>query len=152
MLIKSGRRSDGAMKANPVISAKGVVAVVLGMSACLFAHDAGAQAIDGAWANQQDACSKVFVGTGDELSVAKDSDLYGSGFVIKGNRIRGNIVTCTIKSRKTDGAVVHVHAVCSTDVALQDMQFSFRPETDSQLIRLFPGMPELDRKYYRCPF
>ena len=119
----------------------------------LFACSAArAIELDGAWANEETVCPKVFVRKGNDISVSKSADAFGSGFVIKGNRIRGNIVTCTIRTRKQDSAVLHLHTVCSTDVALQDVQFSLRPESEDKITRLFPGMPELDRAYYRCSF
>jgi hypothetical protein len=124
----------------------------LGISASLLAFGPGAHALelDGAWANDKAVCSKVFVRRGNRISVSKKADLYGSGFVVKDNRISGNIATCTIKARKEDGAVLHLLTSCSTDVALQDVQFSVRSENENTITRIFPGMPELDRTYYRC--
>ena len=129
-----------------------VFAATLGLSAILLAFDPGAHALelDGAWANDKAVCSKVFVRQGNRIAVSKKADLYGSGFVVKDNRISGNIATCTIKARKEDGAVLHLLTSCSTDVALQDVQFSVRTENENTIVRIFPGMPELDRTYYRC--
>jgi hypothetical protein len=133
----------------------GLVAKLLGGSAaCLLVSGLETQAIelDGAWANQETACSQVFVKRGNKILLSKDADLYGSGFVINGNRLTGKIVSCTIASRKQDGAVIHLVTTCSTDVALQTVQFSIRPEGENKIIRIFPGIPELDTPYSRCKF
>jgi hypothetical protein len=132
----------------------GVFRKALSVAACVVVSSVGAQAIelDGAWANDRAVCSKVFARQGNRVLVARDADSYGSGFVVKDGQIRGNIVTCSIKSRKEDGAVLHLHTSCSTDVALQDVQFSVRPDNDDTITRIFAGLPELDRTYYRCKF
>jgi hypothetical protein len=123
-----------------------------GVSACLLFHAGDAQAIElnGAWASNEAACSKVFTKRGDRIVVAKDADLYGSGFVIDQNQIRGKILTCAIKTRKEDGAFIHLLALCSNDVVLQNYQFSVKPDGENKITRIFPGLPELDTPYHRC--
>lgn len=51
----------------------------------------GAQAIEltGAWASQADLCKLVFKKKGNQTVFAALSDLYGSGFIISGDQIRG---------------------------------------------------------------
>jgi hypothetical protein len=114
-------------------------------------HRSQASELDGAWANSETVCGQVFVKRNNQISIAGDSDSFGSGFIIEGNRIRGKILTCTVRTRKQDGAVIHLIASCSTDTALQNMQFSLKPDGKDKLIRLFPGVPELDTPYFRCP-
>ena len=94
-----------------------------GVSACLLFHAGDAQAIElnGAWVTNASVCSKVFTKRGNRIVVTKDADLYGSGFVIDGNQIRGKVLTCTIKTRKEDGDVHHLLATCSNDVALAEL-------------------------------
>ena len=105
----------------------------------------------GPWATNASACKKIFVRTGSTVSFAKDSDAYGSGFIIEPNQIRGKMATCTIKLRKEDQGVTNFIADCSTDVALQRIQFSLKIEDENTITRIFPGVPALDTKYYRCP-
>jgi hypothetical protein len=112
---------------------------------------AQAAELDGAWANNETVCGKVFVKRNNRISIARDSDIYGSGFIIEGNRIRGKIASCTIKTRKQDGPVLHLIAACSTDTALQNVQFSLKLDGKDTIIRMFPGVPELDTPYFRCP-
>jgi hypothetical protein len=129
-----------------------VLACALTVSACVLAcaHRSQANELDGAWANSETACGKVFVKRNNRMAIARDSDIYGSGFIIEGNRIRGKIVTCTIKTRKQDGAVLHLIATCSTDTALQNVQFSLKLDGKDTIVRMFPGVPELDTPYFRC--
>lgn len=113
---------------------------------------APAYAIDlnGAWANDASVCDKVFSTARGKVSLARNADRYGSGFVIEGNRIRGKIAACNIKSRKDDGDMVQVVATCSTDVALSTMQLSFKIENEDKITRVFPGIPEMTMSYMRC--
>jgi hypothetical protein len=128
-------------------------AKAVGVSACLLFHAGDAQAIelDGAWVTNETACSKVFTKRGGRTVVTKDADLYGSGFVIDRDQIRGKVLTCAIKARKEDGGIHHLIAACSNDVALQNFQFSYRPDGDNKITRFFSALPELATSYYRCP-
>ena len=128
------------------------VAKAIGVSACLLFHAGDAQAIElnGAWASNAAACSKVLTKRGDRIVVEKDADLYRSGFVIDQNQIMGKILTCAIKTRKEDGAFIHLLALCSNDVVLQNYQFSVKPDGEDKITRIFPGLPELDTPYHRC--
>jgi hypothetical protein len=115
---------------------------------CLSAAEA--RDLTGAWVTDAAVCKKVFIGSGDKLSFAKDADMYGSGFVYRGNRLKGKIATCAIKTHKEDGDVINLIAACSNDVALQTVQFNFTIDNDNHIIRYFPGVPELKTDYYRC--
>jgi len=107
--------------------------------------------INGVWATDKAVCNKVFVKTGDSVSFAGDADLYGSGFIIQGKQLKGKIVTCTIKSTKEEGAIIHIIAACATDIMLSDMQFSVKMIDDNTVSRIFPGMPDLGGvDYFRC--
>ena len=108
--------------------------------------------LDGAWATNVSVCDKIF-GKDNKgaLYIKPDADSYGSGFIVRQNSVVGKIATCKIKTRKTIGSVTHVIASCSTDVALQTVQFSFRVKDDNHIIRIYPGLEELDIAYGRCP-
>jgi hypothetical protein len=106
--------------------------------------------LNGAWADNTSQCGKIFVKKGASISFAKDADLYGSGLVFEKNKIRGKIASCNIKSQKQDGDVLHIIGICSTDVALQTVQLSLKMDGDNAIVRIFPGLPELQMRYSRC--
>lgn len=112
---------------------------------------ARAAELNGAWANDLSVCEHIFLKKNNAISIAGNSDSYGSGFIIEGNRIRGKIMTCMIKSRKEDGPLIHLLTTCSTDIALSTMQFSLKMESENKLTRFFPGIPEMAMSYVRCP-
>jgi hypothetical protein len=66
---------------------------------------AEAQAIEltGAWANHEDLCGQVFTKQDNRIVYAEFSEIFGSGLIIDGERIKGRSGTCTIKSRKQEG-------------------------------------------------
>ena len=126
----------------------GVVFVVAGL---LLSSTANAVDLNGAWANDPSVCKQVFEKKNKTISITRNSDNYGSGFIIEGNQIRGKIAKCTIKSRKEDGPLLQLIASCSTDVALSTVQFSLRIDDENKLTRGFPGIPEMALSYVRCP-
>ena len=113
---------------------------------------ASAQAgeFDGAWANDKDSCEKMFTQTNGSIVLTKNADFYGSGFIIDGATIRGKSATCKIKSTTKNQNKVRISATCATDVMLSDTKFDLTIGADGELIRSFPGMPEMTLAYHRC--
>jgi len=114
---------------------------------------AGAQAFDlsGLWATDDAACAKIFSTKGGKSSFQKDSDLYGSGFIIDGKRIRGRMASCNIRSTKEVGDTIHLMTGCATDIMLQNVQFSVKVIDDNRIRRIFPGIEGMELDYVRCP-
>ena len=105
----------------------------------------------GAWANDLSACEKIFTKKGGALVFKDKSDIYGSGFIVDRDQIRGRAARCRITSRKETGDVTHLLASCSTDIMLSTIQFSVKVKNDNTIVRLFPGMEGLELQYERCP-
>ncbi len=123
---------------------------VLCLSVMLSGTQAYAFDLSGAWAGDASICHKIFVKKKSGISIARNSDVYGSGFIVEGNKIRGKMATCTIKNRKEEAGVLNFIAVCSTDIALPTTQFQLKIDNDDKVTRLFPGMPDLTFSYVRC--
>jgi hypothetical protein len=136
---------------NPTLNLRSVAILVLILFGSLtLGFRAEAMDLTGAWATDASACKKIFSGSVGNLSFTEDADVYGSGFIYEKNRLRGKIAICTIVAQKEDGDVLHLVSTCSTDVALDTVQFSLRIDNANQITRFFPGVPELKTAYYRC--
>jgi hypothetical protein len=125
------------------------------MLMCALALPAGAAEpieLEGAWATDADNCGKVFVRRGGQAVLSEDSDIYGGGFTIQGNRIVGKMARCSITNRKNDGDTVHLLASCATDIMLSRYQFSLKVRDQDRITRIFPGMDEIQINYQRCVF
>jgi hypothetical protein len=111
-----------------------------------------ARAIDltGAWAGHEDLCSQVFTKKDGRVAYAEFSELFGSGFIIDGDRIRGRAGTCTIKSRKQEGDSLELSAACASSVMTQDVKFSLKIIDDNTIARLFPEISGMSINYSRC--
>jgi hypothetical protein len=113
---------------------------------------AGAFELSGAWATQADLCSQVFTKAGNTIEFAELSDLFGSGFVIDGNRIRGKAAKCTINSTKQDGENIELTASCATSIMNQNVRFSLKVVNDDTINRIFPEISGMTLNYSRCKF
>jgi hypothetical protein len=113
---------------------------------CAHAFD-----LTGLWASDSEACDKIFAKKGNKASLRKDSDMFGSGFIVDGNRIRGRTAACTIKSTKEDKGVIHLMTACATDIMLSNVQFSIKVVDDNRISRIFPGIEDITLDYVRCP-
>ena len=124
-------------------------AVLFG-TALMLPVRASAIELSGAWATEADLCSRVFSKKGNGVVFAELSDLFGSGFIIEGNRIRGKSAKCTITSRKQDGENLDLGAACATSIMNQNVHFNLKVIDDNNLNRLFPDIPGMTLKYTRC--
>jgi hypothetical protein len=124
-------------------------AIMLG-SSVLSAAEARAIELTGVWATQADLCSQVFTKKDNRVVDAEVSELFGSGFIIDGERIRGRTGTCTIKSRKQEGNSLELSAACASSVMTQDLRFSLKIIDDNNISRSFPEISGMSLNYTRC--
>ncbi|MDR3465900.1 MAG: hypothetical protein P4M07_08155 [Xanthobacteraceae bacterium] len=111
-----------------------------------------ARAIDlnGAWATDPALCALVYTKKQGHVNFSELSDIYGSGFIIDGNKIRGKAAKCTITSRKEDSDAVLLSAACASAIMKLNVQFSLKVIDDNSITRLFPEMQQMKLNYYRC--
>lgn len=110
-----------------------------------------AQDASGLWANQLDACDTIFLRDGNRVSFSPTADFHGSGFIIEGNVIRGKSATCKVRKKARKGDVVTITATCASDVMVGDATFQLKVADPNSIVKIVPGIPELDTKYFRCP-
>jgi len=122
------------------------------VTAALLAPIAQADAFElsGAWATDAELCNRIFTKKGNEIVFAELSDLYGSGFVIDGNRIMGKAAKCTIESRKQDGDGLDLVSACATSIMTQNMKFNLQIVDDDTIRRTIEEVPGMSLKYSRC--
>lgn len=116
----------------------------------LLAIPAPAYDLNGVWASDADRCDKIFKKSGKRVSFTQMADLYGSGFIVDSDSMRGKATRCTVKSRRETEDALHILASCSTDIMLSNVQFSVRFNDDNSLTRFFPDIPGMELTYYRC--
>jgi hypothetical protein len=126
----------------------------LAISLLFLSHASYAFDLSGAWTDNKAACGKIFEKKkGNVLSIKDGSGIYGDAFIVRQNSISSNAGTCTIKKRKTVGQVTHLVATCAAgNVALSTFQFSYQVKDENTIVRIFPGLKELDVTYSRCRF
>ena len=125
------------------------VAILFGLSVL---QPAKVQAFEltGAWASQTDLCTLVFTKKGNQVVFTELSDLFGSGFIVDGDRIRGRSTRCTIKSKKQAGDSLELSTACATSIMTSSVRFNLKVIDDNNLDRLFPEIPGMTLKYTRC--
>lgn len=106
--------------------------------------------LNGAWAGDADNCKQVFTRKGTQWVFSENSDVYGSGFIIEGDRIIGKSGRCQIKARKDTGAHTNLIASCASDIMSQSMQFSLKEVDANTMTRVFPGMDGMEINFSRC--
>jgi hypothetical protein len=125
--------------------------VTLVSSCIVLGSPASAFELSGTWATSSSACNQVFIKKDGAIAFRQDSDQYGGGFILEGDRVRGQMQTCTINRRRVEGNVIHMVAKCADDIMTSNVQFSAKIIDDNTIARIFPGMPEFTLSYSRCP-
>ena len=84
--------------------------------ALLSSHDAKAFDLTGAWATSSEQCTKVFVrkGRANNMTFTNFSGVYGRGFIVEADRLRGKFENCKIKSRNESNRTVNLVAACAS--------------------------------------
>src|SRR6516162_84866 len=95
-------------------------------TAVMWPARAGAFDLTGAWSTDADLCSRVFTRKDNQIGFAELSDLYGSGFIVDGNRVRGKAAQCTIDSRKQEGDSIELSAACASSIMTQNLKFNLK--------------------------
>jgi hypothetical protein len=124
-------------------------AIMLGLGVFSVA-EARAIELSGAWATHADLCSQVFTKKDNRVVYAEFSELFGSGFIIDGDGIRGRAATCSIKSRKQEGDRLELSAACASSVMTQDVRFNLKIIDDNTISRSFPEIAVMSQNYTRC--
>src|ERR1700710_2424797 len=106
--------------------------------------------LTGAWASQTDLCTLVFAKKGNQVVFTELSDLFGSGFIVDADRIRGRSTKCTIKSKKQVGNSLELSTACATSIMTSSVRFNLKVVDDNNLDRLFPEIAGMTLKYSRC--
>jgi hypothetical protein len=119
------------------------------LTAALLAAPAGAFDLNGAWATAPSLCRNVFKKQGDNVVLTTTSDLYGGGFIIEGNHVRGKFVTCNIESNRQDGSTIHLSVACTTEIATEQIQFDLKIVNDTTVAKMFPET-NIAMDYHRC--
>ena len=118
----------------------------------LSSHDVKAFDLTGAWATSSEQCTKVFVrkGRANNMTFTNFSGVYGRGFIVEANRLRGKFENCKIKSRNESNRTVNLVAACASGIMLSNVQFFLKVMDDNTVSREFPGIEGMDVKYHRC--
>jgi len=117
----------------------------------VFSFSANAFDLNGTWTGDDRNCNKVFVKKNNKISMTRNSDVFGGGFIVEGDQMRGQAKTCKITSRKEENGVLHLIASCSTDIAvLGTQQVDAKIDSDDKITRIYPSYPEMGTPFYRC--
>src|SRR5260221_12955407 len=120
-----------------VFRLQGAAAMLFSLGIVLPAQ-ADAFELTGAWASQADLCKLVFTKKGNQVAFAEFSDLFGSGFIVDGSRIRGKSARCTIKSKKQEGDSLELSAADATSNINQSVHFNLKLIDHNKVSNLFP--------------
>ena len=118
----------------------------------LLPSQAHAFDLTGAWATNEDQCSKVFVKKDGKIGFAQFSEDFGGGFVANGNDVRSKTTRCTITSRKETGDTIDFHAACASEIMATSVNLRLKILDANSVYRIFPdpALAGLELTFHRC--
>jgi hypothetical protein len=117
----------------------------------LFYRPACAFDLNGMWASDTGHCDKIFALKGKQAAFREDSDMFGSGFIVDADQIRGRTANCKIIKSRTEGSTIHMMSSCATDIMLSNVELTLKVIAENQIDRVFPGFEGSTFTYFRCP-
>jgi hypothetical protein len=129
-----------------------VLAAAVAAASVPLSQEVSAFELTGAWATSADQCRKVFArkGRANQVGFTNFSGVYGGGFIAEANRLRGKSENCSVKSRKESGETINLVVACASGIMLSKVQIFLKVVDDDTISREFPGMDEMEVKYFRC--
>ena len=106
--------------------------------------------LDGAWTADKSACPKIFTKNGASITFAPNSELWGKGFIVDGNSIKGQRISCAIKHRKLQASELYILAQCADDIMIDQVQMHMKITGDNSITRYIPAVEGLESTYVRC--
>jgi hypothetical protein len=108
--------------------------------------------LTGAWATNEDQCSKVFVKKDGKIGFAQFSEDFGGGFVANGNDVRSKTAQCTIKSSKETGDTLDFQAACASEIMATSTSLRLKILDANTVSRIFtdPSMAGMELTFHRC--
>ena len=118
----------------------------------LLPSQAHAFDLTGAWATNEDQCSKVFVKKDGKIGFAQFSEDFGGGFVANGNDVRSKTGQCTIKSSKETGDTLDFQAACASEIMATSTSLRLKILDANTVSRVFtdPSMAGMELTFHRC--
>src|SRR5262249_48970133 len=92
-------------------------------------------------ATDADLCHPAFTKKDNQIGFADISHLYGSGFIVDGNQVRGKAAQCTIDSKKQEGDRIELSAACASSIMTQTVEFNLKIIDDNTVNRIFHEIP-----------
>jgi hypothetical protein len=126
--------------------------VLLFCSWPLLISQAHAFDLNGAWATNENQCSKIFVKKADKIGFAQFSEEFGSGFVANGNDVRSKTAQCIIKSRKETGDTLDLQAACASEIMATSTSLRLKIIDANTVSRVFadPSFAGMELTFHRC--
>ncbi len=106
--------------------------------------------LQGAWAESELSCDQVFSNEGGKWTLKKSDDFNVGGFIVEGDRIRGQSSACTIRSAKRKGAQVKLLLSCENNVLSATQEMLLTLMKDGTIQRQLAGFTDFAQSYKRC--
>ncbi len=127
-----------------------VVSVLVSFSAAAHAGET-VKILQGAWAQSGLSCSQVFANDGGKVSLRKLDDFNVGGFIIEGDKIRGQSQSCVVSHAKQRGSKISLMMQCQDSVMAATQDVHLQVQKDGSLTRKFNNFNEFTQNYKRCP-
>jgi hypothetical protein len=106
--------------------------------------------LQGAWAMGGTKCENIFTKVGKSVEFQDRNSSLTTGIIIRGNEIRGPLLTCTVAHVHEKKDYVSVNLNCADAIMFDNISVSLQKLDSTTFKRFDPEFPEIHVTYTRC--
>jgi hypothetical protein len=129
------------------LSAAGIAALV----AAVPARAEDLPDLQGGWIDSMLTCADVFNSSNGKLVLRNDDGFNVGGFIVEGNRIKGQARGCTVDRSRRKGSTITMLMSCKDSVLASTQEITLRLNKNGTVTRTLSGFKDFSQTFKRCP-
>ena len=124
------------------------------LAVMLAAPQARAEALpdlQGGWIDASLSCADVFNTSNGKLVLRNDDGFNVGGFIVEGNRIKGQARGCTVDRSVRKGSTITLLMSCQDSVLASAQEIRLKLNKDGTVTRTLAGFNDFSQTFKRCP-
>jgi hypothetical protein len=130
-----------------ILSAAGIAALV----AAVPARAENLPDLQGGWTDATLSCTDVFSTSNGKLVLKNDDGFNVGGFIVEGNKIKGQARACTIDRSRRKGSTITMLMSCQDSVLASTQEIRLKLNKDGTVTRTLAGFKDFNQTFKRCP-
>ncbi|MEJ1936341.1 hypothetical protein WDZ92_39615 [Nostoc sp. NIES-2111] len=107
--------------------------------------------LQGGWTDASLSCTDVFSTSNGKLVLRNDDGFNVGGFIVEGNKIKGQARACTVDRSVRKGSTINLLMSCQDSVLASAQEIRLKLNKDGTVTRTLAGFKDFSQTFKRCP-